>query len=68
MAGIMWIGLLYFFNFVNAAALKEATAAGEAGPITKYIMPGQLPTSAGEPSSRGSSAPRCWRTFPALPA
>jgi len=30
MAGIMWIGLLYFFNFVNAAALKEATAAGAA--------------------------------------
>jgi uncharacterized membrane protein len=42
MAGIMWIGLLYFFNFVNAAALKEATAAGEAGPITKYIMPRAL--------------------------
>ena len=29
MAGIMWIGLLYFFNFVNAAAVKEATAAGD---------------------------------------
>lgn len=42
MAGIMWIGLLYFFNFVNAAATKEATAAGEAGPIAKYIMPRAL--------------------------
>ncbi len=42
MAGIMWIGLLYFFNFVNAAAVKEATAAGEAGPISKYIMPRAL--------------------------
>jgi uncharacterized membrane protein len=42
MAGIMWIGLLYFFNFVNAAAVKEATAAGEAGPIAKYIMPRAL--------------------------
>src|ERR1700721_237899 len=42
LAGIMWIGLLYFFNFVNAAAVKEATAAGEAGPITKYIMPRAL--------------------------
>jgi uncharacterized membrane protein len=42
MAGIMWIGLLYFFNFVNAAAVKEASAAGEAGPISKYIMPRAL--------------------------
>jgi uncharacterized membrane protein len=42
MAGIMWIGLLYFFNFVNAAAVKEATAAGEAAPISKYVMPRAL--------------------------
>ena len=42
MAGIMWIGLLWFFNFVNAAATKEATAAGEAGPIAKYIVPRAL--------------------------
>ncbi|MGB6600742.1 MAG: urate hydroxylase PuuD [Candidatus Cybelea sp.] len=42
MAGIMWIGLLYFFNFVNAAAVKEATAAGEAGPISKYVVPRAL--------------------------
>ena len=35
LAGIMWIGLLYFFNFVNVAAVKEATAAGEAGPISQ---------------------------------
>jgi uncharacterized membrane protein len=42
MAGIMWIGLLYFFNFVNAAAVKEATAAGEAGPISKYVLPRAL--------------------------
>jgi uncharacterized membrane protein len=42
LAGIMWIGLLYFFNFVNAASTKEAAAAGEAGPISKYIMPRAL--------------------------
>jgi uncharacterized membrane protein len=42
MAGIMWIGLLYFFNFVNVAATKEATAAGEAGPIAKYVVPRAL--------------------------
>jgi uncharacterized membrane protein len=39
LAGVMWIGLLYFFNFVNAPASKEATAAGEAAPISKYIVP-----------------------------
>ena len=41
-AGVMWIGLLYFFNFVNAQATKEASAAGEAAPIGKYIMPRAL--------------------------
>lgn len=42
LVGVMWIGLLYFFNFVNADAVKKATAAGEAGPIGKYIMPPAL--------------------------
>jgi uncharacterized membrane protein len=42
LAGIMWIGLLYFFNFVNVEATKQATAAGEAAPIAKYIMPRAL--------------------------
>jgi len=42
LAGIMWIGLLYFFNFVNAQSTKEAAAAGEAAPIGKYIMPRAL--------------------------
>lgn len=42
LAGIMWIGLLYFFNFVNAVSTKEAAAAGEAGPIGKYIVPRAL--------------------------
>lgn len=42
MAGIMWIGLLYYFNFVNVAAVKEATAAGEAAPISKYVVPRAL--------------------------
>lgn len=40
--GIMWIGLLYFFNFVNADATKAANAAGEGAPIGKYIMPRAL--------------------------
>ena len=42
LAGIMWIDLLYYFNFVNVAAVKEATAAGEAAPISKYVMPRAL--------------------------
>jgi uncharacterized membrane protein len=42
LAGIMWIGLLYYFNFVNVDAVKQATAAGEAGPISKYVVPRAL--------------------------
>jgi uncharacterized membrane protein len=42
LAGIMWIGLLYYFNFVNVEAVKRATVAGEAAPISKYIMPRAL--------------------------
>lgn len=41
-AGIIWIGLLYYFNFVQVPALAEA-ASDEGGPggagITKYIVP-----------------------------
>ncbi len=42
LAGIMWIGLLYYFNFINVQAVKQATAAGEAGPIGKYVVPRAL--------------------------
>ena len=41
MSGVMWIGLLYYFNFVQVAALKAAgadsppTGAG----ITKHVAP-----------------------------
>ncbi len=42
LAGIMWIGLLYFFNFVNAEATKQANAAGEGAPFGKYMMPRAL--------------------------
>jgi uncharacterized membrane protein len=42
LGGIMWIGMLWFFNFVNVAAVKEATAAGEAAPIGKYVVPRAL--------------------------
>jgi len=42
MAGIMWIGLLYYFNFVQVAALKAANADGTAAGITKHVAPRAL--------------------------
>ena len=38
-AGIAWIGLLYYFNFVQVPALKAAAADGSAGGITKHVAP-----------------------------
>ncbi|MDP6436414.1 MAG: urate hydroxylase PuuD [Gammaproteobacteria bacterium] len=44
-AGVTWIGLLYYFNFVQVQALAEA-AGDEGGPggggITKYVAPRAL--------------------------
>ena len=44
-AGIVWIGLLYYFNFVQVPALADA-AGDEGGPggaaITKYVAPRAL--------------------------
>lgn len=42
MAGVMWIGLLYYFNFVQVAALKAATADSTNAGITKHIAPRAL--------------------------
>ncbi len=45
LAGVVWIGLLYYFNFVQVPALADA-AADEGGPggagITKYVAPRAL--------------------------
>jgi len=45
LAGITWIGLLYYFNFVQVPALAEA-AADQGGPggagISKYVAPRAL--------------------------
>jgi uncharacterized membrane protein len=45
LAGITWIGLLYYFNFVQVPALGDA-AADEGGPggagIAKYVAPRAL--------------------------
>lgn len=42
LAGITWIGLLYYFNFVQMAALKDAAADGTAAGISKHVAPRAL--------------------------
>jgi uncharacterized membrane protein len=42
MAGVMWIGLLYYFNFVQVAAMKAATVDGTAAGISKHVAPRAL--------------------------
>ena len=44
LAGVMWIGLLYYFNFVQVQSLAKANAAapGSAAPIVKYVLPRAL--------------------------
>lgn len=42
MAGIMWVGLLYYFNFVQVAAVKSAQADGTAAGIAKHVAPRAL--------------------------
>ena len=42
MAGVMWIGLLYYFNFVQVAALKAAAADNTAAGITRHVAPRAL--------------------------
>ncbi|KPK67999.1 MAG: hypothetical protein AMJ84_11895, partial [Acidithiobacillales bacterium SM23_46] len=39
LAGITWIGLLYYFNLVQAVALPKAKADNTAAGITKHIAP-----------------------------
>jgi len=42
MAGVMWVGLLYYFNFVQVAALKAAAADSTAAGITRHVAPRAL--------------------------
>ena len=42
MAGVMWIGILYYFNFVQVPALKAAAEDGTGAGITKHIAPRAL--------------------------
>jgi uncharacterized membrane protein len=40
--GVMWIGLLYYFNFVQVPALADAAKDGTAPGITKHVAPRAL--------------------------
>ena len=42
LVGITWIGLLYYFNFVQVPAMPAAKADGTAPGITKHIAPRAL--------------------------
>jgi uncharacterized membrane protein len=42
LSGITWVGLLYYFNLVQIAALKDAAADGTAAGITKHVAPRAL--------------------------
>ncbi len=42
MAGIMWLGLLYYFSFVNAQAMKAAAADGTETGIARHVVPRAL--------------------------
>lgn len=41
-AGITWIGLLYYFNFIQAPGVAAAKADGTAAGISKHIAPRAL--------------------------
>lgn len=42
LVGIVWIGLLYYFNFIQTPAMPKAKADGTAAGITKHIAPSAL--------------------------
>jgi uncharacterized membrane protein len=42
LAGITWIGLLYYFNLVQMPAMKDAAADGTAAGISKHVAPRAL--------------------------
>lgn len=42
LAGVAWVGLLYYFNFVQVPGLAKAKADGTAAGITKHIAPRAL--------------------------
>ena len=57
--GIVWIGLLYYFNFVQTEYFKEAEADHRAGAIQK-LVPGHFGGSDGGPRLRFSQVWFCY--------
>jgi uncharacterized membrane protein len=42
MSGIAWVGLLYYFNFIQVPAMARAKADGTAAGISRHIAPRAL--------------------------
>ena len=42
LVGILWIGLLYFFNLVQVQSMPKMTEEGAAKPYTQIILPRAL--------------------------
>ncbi|HEX7025667.1 MAG TPA: hypothetical protein VF268_00355, partial [Gammaproteobacteria bacterium] len=42
LSGIMWIGLLYYFNFVQVPAMAEAAKDNSGAGISKHVAPRAL--------------------------
>ncbi len=42
LAGVMWLGLLYYFNFVQTQAMQAAQADGTSAGIAKHVAPRAL--------------------------
>ena len=42
LSGVMWIGLLYYFNFVQVPAMAEAGKDGTGAGISKHVAPRAL--------------------------
>ena len=59
LAGVMWIGLLYYFNFVNAQAAKAAAADGTGAGIGKHVMPRALFLTPNARSTSNSTGKPC---------
>src|SRR5437868_12846732 len=61
-AGVFWIGLLYYFNVAQTPAMADA-AADKGGPggagISKYVAPGRCGGSDGVRGRRGWGARGC---------
>jgi uncharacterized membrane protein len=41
-AGVMWLGLLYYFTFVHVPAVKAAIADGTAAGLARHVLPRAL--------------------------